>query len=70
MPGFTPTRGLATEQIVDVAKTRGLSQEQIRKRFIRYRDINESAFFGNPVDPIITIFVDIPEVVMTPYRAA
>jgi len=40
-------RGLDLEdEFVDVAKSRGLSVEQVRKRVIRYKDINEVAFFA------------------------
>jgi len=45
MPSF---RGLDfQDEFVDVAKSRGLSVEQVRKRFIRYKDIQESFFFAH-----------------------
>ena len=50
-------RGLAPEdEFRDVAKSRGLSVEQIRKRFIRYKDINESAFWGSIDTPVVVAF--------------
>jgi hypothetical protein len=46
-------RGLAPEdEFVDVAKSRGLSVEQVRKRFIRYKDVNEAFFFA-PGDTVV-----------------
>src|SRR5947209_642233 len=40
--------GLSLENVRDVARSRGLSVEQVRRRFIRYRDIadGETAFFA------------------------
>jgi hypothetical protein len=54
MAGLTPTRGLSTGEIKDVALTRGLSREQVRKRFIRYKDIQEGFYFG-PIDTAVVV---------------
>jgi len=46
-------RGLdIRDEFVDRASSRGLSVEQVRKRFIRYKDINESFFFA-PGDTVV-----------------
>jgi hypothetical protein len=59
-------RGLTTEQPRDIAHSRGLSVEQVHRRFIRYRDVNESAFFA-PLDisGITAVLPPLPVVVDT-----
>ena len=57
-------RGLAPDQFVDVAKSRGLSVEQVRKRFIHYKDISEASFFA-PGDTVVAAVapVDFGEII-------
>jgi hypothetical protein len=58
MPSF---RGLdQQDEFVDVAKSRGLSSEQVRKRFIRYKDFTEIGYWAPGDAAVAAVAFDSP----------